>query len=90
MPARRKRGEGGQQVARVRDAGVGQHALHVGLLQRAEVADGHGKRGEPPHQHGPALLHRGKPEKVMRSSTAKAAALGAVDISPTTGAGAPW
>ena len=31
----------------------------------------------------------GKPEKVMRSSTANAAALGAVDIRPTTGAGAP-
>ena len=26
----------------------------------------------------------------MRSSTAKAAALGAVDMRPTTGAGAPW
>src|SRR5205814_6277301 len=32
----------------------------------------------------------GKPEKRMRSSTAKAAAFGAVDIKPTTGAGAPW
>ncbi len=32
----------------------------------------------------------GKPVKVMRSRTAKAAALGAVDMRPTTGAGAPW
>ncbi len=32
----------------------------------------------------------GNPENVIRSSTANAAALGAVDISPTTGAGAPW
>ena len=32
----------------------------------------------------------GKPVKVRRSRTAKAAALGAVDMRPTTGAGAPW
>src|SRR6266702_112373 len=32
----------------------------------------------------------GKPEKVILSKTANAAALGAVDIRPTTGAGAPW
>ncbi len=31
-----------------------------------------------------------KPAKVIRSSTANAAALGAVDMSPTTGEGAPW
>ena len=31
-----------------------------------------------------------KSEKVMRRRTAKAAALGAVDMRPTTGAGAPW
>ncbi len=31
-----------------------------------------------------------KPTKVIRSSTANAAALGAVDIKPTTGEGAPW
>ena len=35
-------------------------------------------------------LGMGKPEKVMRSRTAKAAAVGAVDMRPTTGAGAPW
>ena len=40
---------------------------------------------------GPAVRELGsaKAEKVMRSSTAKAAALGAVDMRPTTGAGAP-
>src|SRR6266567_2018935 len=32
----------------------------------------------------------GKVVKVMRRRTAKAAALGAVDMRPTTGEGAPW
>ena len=39
------------------DAGVGEHALDVALEERAEVADGHGERGEDPDQHGPAVLH---------------------------------
>ena len=57
MPSMREGGEGDEQVAGVGDAGVGEHALDVALEERAEVADGHGERGEDPDQDGPAVLH---------------------------------
>ena len=53
----REGSESHQQIACVGDAGVGKHALDVALHERAEVADGHGERGEHPQEDSPAMLH---------------------------------
>ena len=49
------RGEGDQDVAGVSDGAVGQHALDVGLDERAEVADEHREDGENPECPEPEM-----------------------------------
>src|ERR1035437_2744441 len=49
------RAERHQDVAGVRDGTVGQHAFDVGLQQRGEIADTHGRQRAGPHQRLPAV-----------------------------------
>ncbi len=42
------------------DGGVGQHALHILLAQRGQVAHGHGKHGHHPQQRLPDRAQRGQ------------------------------
>src|SRR6185437_9070570 len=46
-------GEGGEQVAGMRDGGISQHALDVLLTQRGQVSHGHGDDGNDPQQRCP-------------------------------------
>src|SRR5712691_11998356 len=52
-------GEGYQDVARVRDGAVGEHALYVGLHERAEIAHKHRKDREDPEGPEPEMRRGG-------------------------------
>ena len=52
----REDGEAEEHVAGVGDARVGEHALHVGLLQRAQVADGHRRHRQDAADDRPGRL----------------------------------
>ena len=82
--------EGHQQVACMGDAGVGEQALDMVCISAPRLPMVIERAASTHIRMAQRCCIDGKPEKVMRSSTAKAAALGAVDIRPTTGAGAPW
>src|ERR1051326_4412356 len=49
------RSKGYQDISGVRDGAVGQHALDVGLHQRAEIPDKHGEPGEDPESPEPEM-----------------------------------
>ncbi len=57
-------GKGDEEVAGVGDGGVGEEALHVGLQEGAEVADGHRGYGEDgDHEHPVVAVHGGGAEE---------------------------
>src|SRR6202158_1261315 len=62
-------GEGHQNVASVGDGAVGEHALDVGLHERAEVTGKHGEHGENPEGPEPEMRggrNRGKDAQEQR------------------------
>ena len=93
MPASLNTREAEQHVAGVRDARVGEHALHVVLAERREVADGHrGHREQPAHERPrrrdrrrSSRPARREPAAKKRSRMAKPAALGPTERNAVTG-----
>src|ERR1051326_4800902 len=49
------RSKGYQDISGVRDGAVGQHALDVGLHQRAEISNKHSEYGEDPESPEPEM-----------------------------------
>ncbi len=70
------------------DGAIGQHALDVGLRQRAEVSDEHGEHRENPERPEPQFVagrHGGQDPQQQREG----AGFGPEDMSAVTGVGAP-
>ena len=81
----------GEQVARLRDARPGEHALERALRERADVADDDRDRREHRERRRPVELREAeRVESNSRSMIAKAAALVATAMKAVIGVGAPW
>ena len=79
-----------QQVARVRDARVGEHALDVPLRERDDVADDHRDDREPPRAACATQSYRyGNASSQTRRNAANAAAFTAAAMNAVIGVGAP-
>ena len=101
MPRSGDRGEAHERVARVRDGGVREEPLQVGLPERREVAERHRDRGDDADDRRPgdpasASLNPvagddgpASAEWKIRIASAKPAAFGPTERNAVNGVGAP-